>query len=281
MLLFFLSPTCHQSNRHITQISIKTPDMHAKILALFLKPICCLRWPFERAGLSAVSQAVCVSFGPVSLFCAHSDPPPNGTCSAGLPVCQRRAPQTKLRKITVGGPFPCRGLICIGKTWQGKEAIIENGFMRDPSWIKESASHNVALLCSVQVSGYEDCTEGVWGSERAIWILTRHSFFTIFRSWKWESCSCFSGEWALWNTMCVRWILKYRQLVFYIHLYTAAMARGMLISWWTMRGVLWPCSFKSKPNFKHLFSKVEEVRFEDGQGCETEIKKQQMSENWH
>lgn len=147
---------------------------HARIVTVFFLflIVCCLRCPFEYAGFSAVSQAVWVSFGLVSLFCALSDLPLNDMCSFRPP---RALPQSRANQITEDycqSALCCRGLIYIGKTRQGKGAIIENGFMRDPSWIKESASHNVALLCFVQVPGYEDCTdiERVEGPGRSLWI---------------------------------------------------------------------------------------------------------------
>lgn len=93
----------------------------------------CLGWPFEYAGFSAVSQAVCVSFGLVSLFCALSDLPLNDMCSFRPPRALAQSRTNQITEDYCQSALCRRGLIYIGKTRQGKRAIIENGFMRDLS----------------------------------------------------------------------------------------------------------------------------------------------------
>ncbi len=135
---------------------------------------------------------MCVSLGLVSLFYALSDLPLNDVCSFRPPRALAQSHTNQITEDYCQSALCRRGLIYIGKTRQGKRAIIENGFMRDLSWIKESASHNVALLCFVQVPGYEDCTESrdLDVPSESQYGNASHSF-TFFGCWNGESSSCF------------------------------------------------------------------------------------------
>ncbi len=163
--------TCHQSLKQSIQTSISSSNMHARIVTAFFfnRLLSWLAFWVCRL-LSCQSGSVCEALA-LSVCFVHCLTSFWMICVLScLPERLHRANQ--ITEDYCQSALCRRGLIYIGKTRQGKRAIIENGFKRDPSWIKESALHNLALLCFVQVPGYEDCTdlEGVEGPGRTLWI---------------------------------------------------------------------------------------------------------------